>query len=120
MSGTPMPTDQPERSYFDQPVRAEIVFSRDPVGRTYVSRQYVPYMQLLANAFNEGTVSGLMCKDTVNVAWDGKLYDCDFNAAIGIGSRSLTHEDLDIWSIGECYQPGFHMEAKRLDIRHHI
>jgi urease accessory protein len=38
-----MPTDQPERSYFDQPVRAEIVFSRDPVGRTYVSRQYVPY-----------------------------------------------------------------------------
>jgi urease accessory protein len=43
MSETPMPTARPARSYYDEPVRAEIVFSRDPVGRTYVSRQYVPY-----------------------------------------------------------------------------
>ncbi|KAK5019901.1 hypothetical protein LTR39_000057 [Cryomyces antarcticus] len=66
-----------------------------------MSQGYVSYMQLLANAFNGGTVKGLMCKDTVNVAWDGKLYDCDFNAAIGIGSCGLTGEELDIWSIGE-------------------
>ncbi|KAK5021382.1 hypothetical protein LTR16_000187 [Cryomyces antarcticus] len=64
-----------------------------------MSQGYVSYMQLLANAFNGGTVKGLMCKDTVNVAWDGKLYDCDFNAAIGIGSCGLTGEELDIWSI---------------------
>jgi urease accessory protein len=30
-------------SYFGQSVRAELVFSRDPAGRTYVSRQFVPY-----------------------------------------------------------------------------
>lgn len=43
MNGTPAPTGQSERSYFDQPVRADLVFSRDPAGRTYVSRQYMPY-----------------------------------------------------------------------------
>lgn len=37
------PPGQSARSYFDQPVRAELVFTRDPGGRTYVSRQYVPY-----------------------------------------------------------------------------
>jgi urease accessory protein len=43
MNGAPAPVDRPARSYFDQPVRAELVFSRDPVGRTYVSRQHMPY-----------------------------------------------------------------------------
>ena len=43
MNGTTTPAGQSERSYFDQPVRAELVFSRDPAGRTYVSRQYMPY-----------------------------------------------------------------------------
>jgi urease accessory protein len=43
MNGTPSPAGQSARSYFDQPVRAELVFSRDPVGRTYISRQHMPY-----------------------------------------------------------------------------
>jgi len=43
MNETLTPAGQAARSYFDQPVRAELVFSRDPVGRTYVSRQYMPY-----------------------------------------------------------------------------
>ena len=43
MNGISTRAGQSERSYFNQPVRAELVFSRDPVGRTYVSRQYMPY-----------------------------------------------------------------------------
>jgi urease accessory protein len=43
MNRTSTPAGQSGRSYFDQPVRAELVFSRDPAGRTYVSRQYMPY-----------------------------------------------------------------------------
>ncbi len=35
-------------------------------------------------AFNQGTVEGLMCRHQVSVAWDGTLYDCDFNLALGI------------------------------------
>ncbi len=37
------------------------------------------YMDRLVNAFNPATVDGLMCRDTLSVGWDGRLYDCDFN-----------------------------------------
>jgi urease accessory protein len=43
MNGTPTPAGQSARSYLEQPVQAELIFSRDPVGRTYISRQYMPY-----------------------------------------------------------------------------
>lgn len=43
------------------------------------SGRYDAYMELLAGAFNPATVDGLMCRHTVSVAWDGALYDCDFN-----------------------------------------
>eukprot|EP00959_Pyramimonas_sp_CCMP1952_P002378 49558-Pyramimonas_sp.AAC.1 len=26
-----------------------------------------------------GAVSGVMCRETISVRWDGSLYDCDFN-----------------------------------------
>lgn len=39
------------------------------------------YMQKLSDAFNEGTLQGLMCRFQVSVGWDGTLYDCDFNQA---------------------------------------
>jgi radical SAM/Cys-rich protein len=37
------------------------------------------YLQRLANAFNPAAVDGLMCRNTLSVGWDGRLYDCDFN-----------------------------------------
>jgi radical SAM/Cys-rich protein len=37
------------------------------------------YLQRLANAFNPAAVGGLMCRNTLSVGWDGRLYDCDFN-----------------------------------------
>ena len=37
------------------------------------------YLELLVNAFNPATVAGLMCRHTLSVAWDGRLFDCDFN-----------------------------------------
>lgn len=41
------------------------------------------YMQLLRDAFNVETVEGLMCRHQISVGWDGILYDCDFNLALG-------------------------------------
>lgn len=43
------------------------------------------YLQRLAGSFNPATVPGLMCRTLVSVAWDGHLYDCDFNLAAGRG-----------------------------------
>lgn len=37
------------------------------------------YMELLVNSFNPGTIAGLMCRNTLSVSWDGRLFDCDFN-----------------------------------------
>jgi radical SAM/Cys-rich protein len=48
------------------------------------------YMEKLVNAFNPATADGLMCRYTLSVGWDGKLYDCDFNQMLdlGLGSKS--------------------------------
>ena len=37
------------------------------------------YMALLSEAFNPSTVNGLMCRNTINVSWQGEVFDCDFN-----------------------------------------
>jgi radical SAM/Cys-rich protein len=37
------------------------------------------YMERLVNAYNPAAVGGLMCRNTLSVGWDGRLYDCDFN-----------------------------------------
>jgi radical SAM/Cys-rich protein len=44
----------------------------------------VGYMERLANAFNPAAVAGLMCRNTLSVSWDGRLYDCDFNQMLGL------------------------------------
>ena len=43
------------------------------------SNNYERYMSKLSGAFNPAAVDGLMCKNTLSVSWDGRLYDCDFN-----------------------------------------
>ena len=42
-------------------------------------------MQLLVGAYNPAAAAGLMCRDTVSVGWDGRLYDCDFNQQLELG-----------------------------------
>jgi radical SAM/Cys-rich protein len=44
------------------------------------------YMEKLVAAFNPAAVSGVMCRYTLSVGWDGRLYDCDFNQMIDLGT----------------------------------
>ena len=44
-------------------------------------------MELLVNAFNPAAVAGLMCRNTLSVGWDGRLYDCDFNQMLELDAR---------------------------------
>jgi radical SAM/Cys-rich protein len=48
------------------------------------SGKYEEYMQKLIEAFNPGTVEGLMCRNTISVSWDGYIYDCDFNQMLDL------------------------------------
>jgi radical SAM/Cys-rich protein len=43
------------------------------------SGNFDQYMMRLANAFNPTAAAGVMCRYTLSVGWDGRLYDCDFN-----------------------------------------
>jgi len=42
------------------------------------------YERLLRESFNPQTIEGLMCRHQIEVGWDGRVYDCDFNLALGI------------------------------------
>lgn len=41
------------------------------------------YQQLLRDSFNPATLAGLMCRHQLHVGWDGTMFDCDFNFALG-------------------------------------
>ena len=58
------------------------------------------YLKLLQGAFNPGTLSGLMCRDTLSVAADGSLYDCDFNQMLDLplsGEARIDAIGLEQW-----------------------
>ena len=53
------------------------------------------YMNTLIGAFNEETVPAMMCRMQLSVSWDGTLYDCDFNQAVGMPCKNdLTIADM--------------------------
>jgi radical SAM/Cys-rich protein len=47
--------------------------------------RYDEYMTKLVGAYNPAAVPGVMCRTTLSVGWDGRLYDCDFNQMLGLG-----------------------------------
>lgn len=63
-------------------------FANMPLGRfrswLVESGNLAGYMQKLESQFNPGAVDGVMCRTLVSIAWDGFLYDCDFNLALGL------------------------------------
>jgi radical SAM/Cys-rich protein len=59
-----------------------------PIGR-FLARlraeeQERSYMELLRGSFNADTLDELMCRHQINIGWDGTIYDCDFNLALGL------------------------------------
>ena len=48
------------------------------------SGNYEQYMERLAQAFNPQAVAGLMCRNTISIGWNGRLYDCDFNQMLDL------------------------------------
>lgn len=47
------------------------------------------YLRLLYDNYNPTTLGALMCRRQVNVGWDGKLYDCDFNQMLELPLGAL-------------------------------
>jgi radical SAM/Cys-rich protein len=65
--------------------------------------KYGTYMEKLIHAFNPAAAAGVMCRNTISVGWDGRLYDCDFNQMLDLEvSHDQTHiKNFDAESLNE-------------------
>jgi len=54
------------------------------------------YMQRLLDAFNPAAVAGVMCRNTISVGWDGRLFDCDFNQQLDVPARIAAGHVADL------------------------
>ncbi len=55
------------------------------------------YLDLLEHSFNYATVGALMCRTTLNVGWNGELFDCDFNAMLRLQRTDAPF----VWDVGD-------------------
>ncbi len=46
--------------------------------------QTAAYLDRLVRAYNPAAAASVMCRDTLSVAWDGTLHDCDFNQMLDL------------------------------------
>lgn len=69
------------------------------------------YTQTLREHFNPETINKLMCRDTLSVSWDGRLYDCDFNQALEI---ALQDRNNNVWKIED-----FQLKATEVAVGDH-
>ncbi len=73
-------------------------FTNMPIGRfaKYLERTggVNRYIEKLACAFNPETLPGLMCRHLVNVGWDGRLHDCDFNHLLGLAVQPESPQEV--------------------------
>ncbi len=74
-------------------------FTNMPIGRfrdfLVRTNNLEKYLQKLADAFNPATLENIMCRHLVNVGWDGKLYDCDFNQVAGLTTVPGAPQHID-------------------------
>ena len=108
--GTKLPPPQAElEADYKEELKARygIVFSRlftitnQPIARfaedLREQGKFDEYVETLVQAFNPGTVDGLMCKSTVSIGWRGEVYDCDFNQMLNMQIRN--GKPLYLWDI---------------------
>jgi len=61
------------------------------------------YMAKLSRSFNGAAVAGVMCRNTISISWDGRLFDCDFNQMLDLDAlpddtaMRIEDFDLDSW-----------------------
>ncbi len=58
--------------------------------------EYQSYLSRLVSCFSPETAEELICRTLVNVGYDGRLYDCDFNQAVGL--QITTNEPTSIFN----------------------
>ena len=77
-----------------------LVLNNMPISRFLewleASGNLASYLELLVNSFNPATLAGLMCRNTLSVSWDGRIFDCDFNQMLELPARSTGGTPLHV------------------------
>lgn len=58
---------------------------------------YNAYMEKLLNAFNPTAAEGVMCRSQINVNYDGRLSDCDFNQMLDLPVETAVPQTIFDW-----------------------
>jgi len=87
------------KKHFDIEFHDLYCITNMPIARyaSYLKRnkQLAEYNQLLVESFNPTSVPGLMCRDTISVDWEGRVFDCDFNQQLDMPLKD--GQDRHIW-----------------------
>jgi radical SAM/Cys-rich protein len=67
------------------------------------------YLELLEHSFNPDTLPGLMCRTTLSVDYQGRLYDCDFNQMRGLALTKAAPKYL--WDLHPLQLDGLPIET---------
>lgn len=80
---------------------AVIPITNAPVGRfkeiLRKEKKLDLYRELLQKSHNPATVDKLMCRKLLSIDYQGYMYDCDFNLALGM--RLKGHEQVRFWEV---------------------
>ena len=89
-----------------------------PIGRfreqLEATGTYSEYLRMLAGRFNAEAAGNIMCRTLISVDWQGKIYNCDFNQALGM---PITADDGSEITIAELDDAG--MNGKQIDLAQH-
>jgi len=109
--GAFLPGDQGalEKDYHKNLERYGVVFNHlititnAPINRfkqhLEANNNFEEYMQLLTDSFNPDVAAEIMCRNLLSVGWDGILYDCDFNQALGLSMRDKNGKIMEIGQV---------------------
>ncbi|MEM1297623.1 MAG: arsenosugar biosynthesis radical SAM (seleno)protein ArsS, partial [Verrucomicrobiota bacterium] len=91
------------KAHFDIEFNSLFCIANMPISRfsAYLKRngQLMEYMEVLKEAFNPSTVDGLMCRNTINVSWQGEVFDCDFNQMLKMHTKNGHPDPIYVWEI---------------------
>ena len=76
-----------------------------PIGRfrehLEAEGSYAEYLRLLAGRFNPQAAGSIMCRTLISVDWQGKIYNCDFNQALGMPVTADDGSEITIFELDE-------------------
>jgi len=91
------------KEHFDIDFHSLFCISNMPIARfaSYLKRngELQSYLNLLKESFNPATIPGLMCRNTINVSWEGQVFDCDFNQMMNLPLGHREADPLFVWDI---------------------